>query len=224
MLNGVLVPFLTSAEHPHALRMETGPDTVRRAVPRARTARGRRGGRPGPPRRTETTSGAREPARPRERARPDRHTDRRDLGRGATRESAQHPPDLRVEPREAARRRRLHGPFPRLRAQVLDPLDLDAARFDSLVRDAKRAMPVDPEVAVDTLEDALALWRGPALADLADQPSLLAEAAPSGRPPARCAGGADRTARRVRRARPGDRRGRGPCSRPTRSGSASGSS
>ena len=36
---------------------------------------------------------------------------------------------------------------------------------------------MDPNVAVATLEDALALWRGPALADLADQSSLLAEAA-----------------------------------------------
>ena len=60
---------------------------------------------------------------------------------------------------------------------VLDPLDLDAARFDSLMRDAKRALPVAPTVAVATLEDALALWRGPALADLADQGSLVAEAA-----------------------------------------------
>ena len=33
------------------------------------------------------------------------------------------------------------------------------------------------DVAIGTIEDALALWRGPALADLADQPSLLAEAA-----------------------------------------------
>ncbi len=63
---------------------------------------------------------------------------------------------------------------------VVDPIDLDAARFDSLVRDAKQALPVAPTVAVATLEDALALWRGPALADLADvgeQRSLLAEAA-----------------------------------------------
>jgi WD40 repeat protein/DNA-binding SARP family transcriptional activator len=59
----------------------------------------------------------------------------------------------------------------------LDPFELDAARFDALMRDAKKILPVDPNVAVATLEDALALWRGPALADLADQSSLLAEAA-----------------------------------------------
>jgi DNA-binding SARP family transcriptional activator/Tol biopolymer transport system component len=67
-----------------------------------------------------------------------------------------------------------HGPGYRLR---LDPAELDAVRFDALMRDAKKSLPVDPNVAVATLEDALALWRGPALADLADQSSLLAEAA-----------------------------------------------
>jgi WD40 repeat protein/DNA-binding SARP family transcriptional activator len=66
------------------------------------------------------------------------------------------------------------GPGYRLR---LDPSELDAARFDALMRDAKKSLPVDPNVAVATLEDALALWRGPALADLADQSPLLAEAA-----------------------------------------------
>jgi WD40 repeat protein/DNA-binding SARP family transcriptional activator len=67
-----------------------------------------------------------------------------------------------------------HGPGYRLR---LDPSELDAARFDALMRDAKKSLPVDPTVAVATLEDALSLWRGPALADLAGQSSLLAEAA-----------------------------------------------
>src|ERR671911_1328969 len=67
-----------------------------------------------------------------------------------------------------------HGPGYRLR---LDPSELDAVRFDALMRDAKKSLPMDPNVAVATLEDALALWRGPALADLADQSSLLAEAA-----------------------------------------------
>ncbi|HEY6567569.1 MAG TPA: BTAD domain-containing putative transcriptional regulator, partial [Actinomycetota bacterium] len=60
---------------------------------------------------------------------------------------------------------------------LLDPFELDSERFDSLVRDAKRALSIDPGVAITTLDDALALWRGPALADLADRPSLLAEAA-----------------------------------------------
>ena len=60
---------------------------------------------------------------------------------------------------------------------VLDPLDLDAARFDALMRDAKKALPADPIVAIATLDDALELWRGPALADLADRSSLVSEAA-----------------------------------------------
>ncbi|MGA9159268.1 MAG: BTAD domain-containing putative transcriptional regulator [Actinomycetota bacterium] len=67
-----------------------------------------------------------------------------------------------------------HGPGYRLR---LDPSELDAAQFDALMRDAKKALPVDPLIAIGTLEHALALWRGPALTDLADQPSLLAESA-----------------------------------------------
>jgi WD40 repeat protein/DNA-binding SARP family transcriptional activator len=67
-----------------------------------------------------------------------------------------------------------NGPGYRLR---LDPSELDAARFDALVKDAKKTLPLDPNVAVATLDDALVLWRGPALADLADQSSLLADAA-----------------------------------------------
>jgi DNA-binding SARP family transcriptional activator/WD40 repeat protein len=59
----------------------------------------------------------------------------------------------------------------------LEPADLDAWRFDELVRDAKEALPIDPSVALATLDDALRLWRGPALADVADRASLLAEAA-----------------------------------------------
>jgi WD40 repeat protein/DNA-binding SARP family transcriptional activator len=59
----------------------------------------------------------------------------------------------------------------------VDPSELDAARFGALVREAKRSLAADPSIAVGTLDDALALWRGPALADLADQPSLVAEAA-----------------------------------------------
>lgn len=67
-----------------------------------------------------------------------------------------------------------HGRGYRLR---LEPSELDAARFDELLREAKRVLPVDPSVAVATLDDALVLWRGPALADLTDGASLLAEAA-----------------------------------------------
>ncbi len=58
----------------------------------------------------------------------------------------------------------------------LDPAELDAARFETLLRDATKARPVDPRIAVGILDDALALWRGPALAGLAEQRSLRAEA------------------------------------------------
>ena len=60
---------------------------------------------------------------------------------------------------------------------VVRPAELDSSLFDALVRTPRKALPIDPTVAVATLEDALALWRGPALADLAVQPSFLAEAA-----------------------------------------------
>jgi DNA-binding SARP family transcriptional activator/WD40 repeat protein len=59
---------------------------------------------------------------------------------------------------------------------VLDPIEVDATRFDALVREAQRTIAVDPRIAIDTLDDALALWRGPALADVAEG-SLFAEAA-----------------------------------------------
>ena len=60
---------------------------------------------------------------------------------------------------------------------VVEPAELDADRFEALVSEARKALPVDPNVAISTFEDALALWRGPALADVNEQPSLLAEAA-----------------------------------------------
>src|SRR5437868_15096105 len=49
------------------------------------------------------------------------------------------------------------------------PDDLDAARFEALVaRGRNSAAAGDPRAASDTLRQALALWRGPALADVAD--------------------------------------------------------
>jgi WD40 repeat protein/DNA-binding SARP family transcriptional activator len=66
-----------------------------------------------------------------------------------------------------------HAPGYRL---LLDPSELDATRFDALMRAARKALPVDPDVAVAAVDDALAIWRGPALADLVDGPSLLVEA------------------------------------------------
>lgn len=48
-----------------------------------------------------------------------------------------------------------------------DPASIDLHRFEELVGDAARAQPA---VRASLLRDALALWRGPALADLAFEP------------------------------------------------------
>ena len=56
-----------------------------------------------------------------------------------------------------------------------EPDQIDAIRFESLVARAKTFMPVDPAAAAGALGEALALWRGAALADLAEEPSLRGE-------------------------------------------------
>jgi DNA-binding SARP family transcriptional activator len=56
----------------------------------------------------------------------------------------------------------------------VDPSELDLARFEQLAAEARRA---DPETAARKLRDALALWRGPPLADLAYEPFAQAEIA-----------------------------------------------
>ena len=60
---------------------------------------------------------------------------------------------------------------------LVRPDELDATRFDRLLRDAKRTLPADPTHALVTIDDALRLWRGPALADVATQPGIAADAA-----------------------------------------------
>ncbi len=60
---------------------------------------------------------------------------------------------------------------------TVDPSELDATRFDDLLREARKTQPVDASIGVALLDDALALWRGPALADVAGERSLVAEAA-----------------------------------------------
>jgi len=57
------------------------------------------------------------------------------------------------------------------------PEAVDAARFERLVAEAEAAAPAEPARAVRLLEEALGLWRGPALAEFADQPWAQAEAA-----------------------------------------------
>ncbi len=56
---------------------------------------------------------------------------------------------------------------------AVDPGDVDSCRFERVVRDAD-ALP--PAAALERLEDALALWRGPPFADLPDDPAAHAEA------------------------------------------------
>jgi DNA-binding SARP family transcriptional activator len=57
------------------------------------------------------------------------------------------------------------------------PDEVDAVRFERLVDEARRTGIGDPATAARTYRDALALWRGPALGDLADQSSLQPEIA-----------------------------------------------
>jgi predicted ATPase/DNA-binding SARP family transcriptional activator len=57
--------------------------------------------------------------------------------------------------------------------------ELDLERFEGLVERAERALAVgDADDAAADVQAALALWRGPALADLADEPVGAAEAGP----------------------------------------------
>ena len=56
----------------------------------------------------------------------------------------------------------------------LDASELDLTRFEQLFGEARGS---DPETAAQKLRQALALWRGPALADLAYQPFAQAEIA-----------------------------------------------
>jgi predicted ATPase/DNA-binding SARP family transcriptional activator len=61
-------------------------------------------------------------------------------------------------------------------ALEVGPEGVDAARFERLVAEAESAAGTDPSRAVRLLEEALGLWRGPALAEFADQPWAQAEA------------------------------------------------
>jgi serine/threonine protein kinase len=59
----------------------------------------------------------------------------------------------------------------------VDPSELDASRFEAIVRDAKALASTDPAAAATLFSDALGLWRGAPLADLTDEPSLRGEIA-----------------------------------------------
>ncbi len=69
---------------------------------------------------------------------------------------------------EAALVTELHGYTLRI-----DPELLDLHRFERLLRDGRQALLAgDPEIAAAALDRALALWRGPPLADLALDPAV----------------------------------------------------
>ncbi len=57
-----------------------------------------------------------------------------------------------------------------------EPEEVDAVRFEAHVGRARASAGQDPPAAVDHYAQALRLWRGPALGDLADEPSLTADA------------------------------------------------
>ena len=57
---------------------------------------------------------------------------------------------------------------------AVNPGQIDAHRFTSLIQQARAAAGDDP-TAADLYAEALALWRGPALADFASQPWAMAE-------------------------------------------------
>lgn len=58
----------------------------------------------------------------------------------------------------------------------IGPDDLDAARFERLVRLARAERAAHPHRAATLLDEALALWRGPAYAEVADEEFARAEA------------------------------------------------
>jgi DNA-binding SARP family transcriptional activator len=60
----------------------------------------------------------------------------------------------------------------------IDPEALDSVRFERFLREARAARAAgDPDVAAALLREAQALWRGPALADVAGEPFALPEIA-----------------------------------------------
>ena len=59
----------------------------------------------------------------------------------------------------------------------VEPVSIDTVRFEQLLADAREAQARDPDRAAARASEALALWRGPALADFTYEPFAQAEIA-----------------------------------------------
>ena len=53
-----------------------------------------------------------------------------------------------------------------------EPDEIDAGRFEAIVKEAKGSLSSDSGAALAALDEGLALWRGDPLADLSEEPSL----------------------------------------------------
>ncbi len=60
---------------------------------------------------------------------------------------------------------------------AVEPEQVDAGRFERLLADASHDAADRPQAAGEILDQALSLWRGPALVEFADAPFAAAEAA-----------------------------------------------
>ena len=136
-------------------------------------ARGEPGRRAAVARRREAAGRTGDAPRARERGRAHGAADRGPLGGASDRDRADGAAESHLTaaqaPRGRRRRARQHATG-RLPARV-HPGQLDAERFEALGRDGREALaPGRPEPAATLLREALALWRGPPLADLAYEP------------------------------------------------------
>ena len=105
-----------------------------------------------------------------------RPADRGPVGRAPAAERGQDGPELRVAaaqacwPSDAGAEIVTRGRGYELR---IEPDAVDVARFERLL--SRRAAPAQRPEPADAAREALALWRGPALADVADEPFAAAE-------------------------------------------------
>ena len=212
----IVIPssFRVAADCPPArYRVATDrlPSASRARVPRSGAAGGRRRGRPGQARRAASARDARDPAAEREPRR---------AGRAARGRAVRRPPArLRGHAGAAAglgaaARARLGGlrsrrGRPDTLLRVRDD-DFDLARFERLTaRPSGRARATTPARAAALLREALDLWRGPPLADLAYESFAAAAVRAARGAAARGARGADRRRPLARPARGARRRARG---------------